>query len=324
MSRWCECPNEWEEVLQLSLKDDLTADDKKRLKELRKTFWDKEIQLANVGIIYDVFDDGELVLQSPADIVAEFVGMTNEIFHSKRRYDMDKFRVFNGFTVRYSELTTEEYTERISASIGQIVIDFDMTASDFSALLGIPQTTLSSWIRGERKPSASGVVKIAKLTGLTIPEVIDGTGVLDEEKIDEAKKNTRCFYDIIDDDGNIILQAPLSVTARALGVDIKTLHAKYLRAKRLGLKINGYRVEMSEITSKEYFVRINSMIDEYITKFDITLNEFLKIIDIAPVSYRRWRNYEAVPKLFNLLKISDQLGVSVFDLVRGSKWDKEV
>lgn len=322
--RWCEYPSEWKEVLQLSLKDDLTADDKKRLKELRAIFGEsKEIRVPKIATVYDAIYAGEVVITATADIVANFIGMSNEKFHSAARRHLDRKGAFDGFTVRYSDLDMEEYIEQASDSVSEIILAFDMSATRFSDLLGMAQSAVNNWARGEKKPSAAGLEKMSRLTGLTVPEILDGTGKIDPKRIEEVK-NPKNLYDIIDYDGNIVLQAPLNITARALGVNKKTLRSNFKRAQRLNLQVNGYMLELSELTDEEYFDRIDSVVEEYIENNDMTLNELLKEAGIQYCTYRHWKNYEAKPALYSLLKLSEVMDMSVFDLVRGSKWDKEV
>lgn len=325
MARWCEYPDKWEEVLELSNKKEWTQEEEEeRLKELRVFFEEeKEVRAPKIGAVYDAIYAGEVVITATADIVSDFIGMSNEKFHSVARRHLDRKGAFNGFTVRYSELTMEEYTERVGDSMAEIIVQFDMPITKFARQLDVGQSALNNWVRGAKRPSSSGLTKMSRLTGLTIPEILDGTGTIDPKRIEQVR-NPIDYLDIVDSDGNVVLQAPLNVTARALGVNDKTLRSNFKRAQRLNLQVNGYMLELSELTDEEYFDRIDSVVEEYIENNDMTLNELLKEAGVQYYTYRHWKNYEAKPALYSLLKLSEVMDMSVFDLVRGNEWDKEV
>ena len=317
MARWCEYPDKWEEVLELSNKKEWTQEEEERLKELRVFFEEeKEVRAPKIGAVYDAIYAGEVVITATADIVANFIGMSNGKFHSLARRHLDNKGAFNGFTIRYSELTAEEYTERVAGSMAEIIAQFDMPITKFARQLDVAQSALNNWVRGAKKPSSSGLTKMSRLTGLTIPEILDGAGTIDPKRIEQVR-NPSDYFDIVDSDGNVVLQASLAVTARALGIHGQNLSDRLKRAQRAGIDINGYKIEPSDLTDKEYFDRIDSVITKYAEDNDITADDLLNIAKVQRQSYDGWKRYEMVPKLHSLVKLAEAMDMSVFDLVRG-------
>jgi transcriptional regulator with XRE-family HTH domain len=47
-----------------------------------------------------------------------------------------------------------------------------MTQSEFAALMGVSQPTVTYWLNGSKTPTSDKLVRIADLTGLTVDELL--------------------------------------------------------------------------------------------------------------------------------------------------------
>lgn len=50
--------------------------------------------------------------------------------------------------------------------------DEGLTQAQFAAMVGVKQPTVWEWLNGESKPSADRLIKIGRITGISIDELL--------------------------------------------------------------------------------------------------------------------------------------------------------
>lgn len=322
--RWCDKPREWQEMLDLSVKPKFTDEDEERLIDLRAMFGaGGEKKSDRFAGIYNVLKGNEVVLQSTADIVSDYIGVTREHFHSGARRNLGASGFFKGYTVVMSEMTADEYTQRISKSINEIVRDCGMTMPEFSRKTGVPSQVLNNWLSGSQKPSVGSIRRISKFIQAPIADIMNGTAKVDKNRVKAIhEKASVRYYDVLDDDGDLVLQGPIAVVSDFVGEGKSGFHEKVEHRILKKRKFGRYYVRMSDLTDAEYFDRIYSAINTYRVENDMTMNEFLTATGISDGTFRRWRSGQGLPTISSLERMADQIGISVADLVRGgSRWE---
>ena len=321
--RWCDKPQEWQEMLDLSVKPKFTDEDEERLIDLQALFGTGgETKSDRFAGIYNVLKGDKLVLQSTADIASDHIGVTREQFHSGARRNLGVSGFFKGYTVTMSEMTGGEYTKRISKSINEIIRDCGMTMPEFSRKTGVPSQVLNNWLNGSQKPSVGSIRRISKFIQVPISDIVNGTAKVDKNRAKAIhKKASVRYYDVLDDDGDLVLQGPIAVVSEFVGEKKGGFHERVKHRILNKRKLGKYYVRMSDLTDAEYFGRIYSAINTYRAENDVTMKEFLTATGISDSTFRRWRSGQGLPTISSLERISDQIGISVADLVRGgSRW----
>lgn len=321
--RWCDKPHEWQEMLDLSVKPKLTDEDEERLIDLQAMFGTGgEKESDRFAGIYDVLKGDNVVLQSTADIASDYIGVTRERFHSAARRNLGVSGFFNGYTVIMSEMTADEYTQRISKSINEIVRDCGMTMPEFSRKTGVPSQVLNNWLSGSQKPSVGSIRRISKFIQVPIADIMNGTAKVDKDRVKAIREKASVrYYDVLDDDGDLVSQGPIAVVSEFVGESKSGFHDRVKHRILKQRKLGKYYVEMSDLTDAEYFDRIYSAINTYRVENDMTMNEFLTATGISASTFRSWRSGKRLPTISSLERMADQIGISVADLVRGgSRW----
>ncbi|MBQ3078437.1 MAG: helix-turn-helix domain-containing protein [Clostridia bacterium] len=72
--------------------------------------------------------------------------------------------------------------------IREIRRDLDLSQADFAKLLGVHQTAVSQWETGRTFPEMEIVVRIARISGRTINDILDVDRALEPSRTTEEKK----------------------------------------------------------------------------------------------------------------------------------------